>query len=365
MPTSSTNYYPALTGIRAIAAWMVFLHHFNFITPDIFGASLHAFFNEFHIGVTLFFVLSGLLITLRYIDTNLLIKQNLATYFLNRFARIYPAYFIILTINFIWLITVHVPLPNVAELTKAYVGSIFLIQGFFVHFSAELLPQSWSLTVEECFYASCPIIFMLIKKRNIIIISLPITLIAFGILITLLFANINFYGFMGNFRFLFNFTFFGRCIEFFVGIGLAILYKRYYDSIKKQAWFTIIGLVLIGLYTSILASLSTPTTLGDYHPFGIFVNNLLLPCTGIACLFWGLLTEYNWITQLLATPIMVRLGKASYIFYLIHLGFFMQVFVSEVSGHPLIVFLYLNMVALLFYSLVEYPLHKWLKSKIA
>jgi peptidoglycan/LPS O-acetylase OafA/YrhL len=56
---------PALTGIRAIAAYLVFFHHYP-IPQLVYGEM--DFFREFHIGVTLFYVLSGFLITYRYRD---------------------------------------------------------------------------------------------------------------------------------------------------------------------------------------------------------------------------------------------------------------------------------------------------------
>ena len=47
---------PALTGIRAIAAYMVFIHHYNPFCEARFGTTIHSFFSQFHIGVTIFFV---------------------------------------------------------------------------------------------------------------------------------------------------------------------------------------------------------------------------------------------------------------------------------------------------------------------
>ena len=61
--TKNLTYIPALTGIRAVAAYVVFLHHLSFFNN---GTLLWQFTNEGHIGVTIFFVLSGFLITLRY-----------------------------------------------------------------------------------------------------------------------------------------------------------------------------------------------------------------------------------------------------------------------------------------------------------
>ena len=54
----SNTYLPALTGVRAIAAFMVFFHHFN---QASFPYPIYRVLNEFHTGVTVFFVLSGFL----------------------------------------------------------------------------------------------------------------------------------------------------------------------------------------------------------------------------------------------------------------------------------------------------------------
>ncbi len=92
---SNKKFFSALTGIRAIAAFMVCLFHFNPFTEVRFGSIVHNFFNEFHVGVTMFFVLSGFLIAYRYSDME---KIKFKQYFLNRFARIYPVYFILTTL---------------------------------------------------------------------------------------------------------------------------------------------------------------------------------------------------------------------------------------------------------------------------
>ena len=59
----SKENFPALTGIRAVAAFMVYIHHRNPFDEVFFGKKIHDFFGEFHVGVTIFFVLSGFLIT--------------------------------------------------------------------------------------------------------------------------------------------------------------------------------------------------------------------------------------------------------------------------------------------------------------
>ncbi len=58
MKKTGLNYFNALTGLRAMAAYMVYAHHFNPIPKNY---AVHGLVNELHIGVTLFFVLSGFL----------------------------------------------------------------------------------------------------------------------------------------------------------------------------------------------------------------------------------------------------------------------------------------------------------------
>ena len=89
----SNSYFPGLTTLRAIAALMVYLHHVNPFPAKyhILGLPVWGIINEFHIGVTFFFVLSGFLIANRYFDTRVSFKK----YIWNRFTRIYPVYFLI------------------------------------------------------------------------------------------------------------------------------------------------------------------------------------------------------------------------------------------------------------------------------
>ncbi len=91
------RYIPALTGLRAVAAYLVFLHHYNPASP---GTLAHRVFEQGYIGVTVFFVLSGFLMYHRYADAYFR-QENWSwqRYLQNRFARIYPLYALLLLIT--------------------------------------------------------------------------------------------------------------------------------------------------------------------------------------------------------------------------------------------------------------------------
>lgn len=88
--TPAKPYFPALTGLRALAAWLIFFYHTNPLDQQGLPGRIIA---EFHVGVAVFFVLSGFLICLRYGSQLELSPQWLGNYVRHRFARIYPLYF--------------------------------------------------------------------------------------------------------------------------------------------------------------------------------------------------------------------------------------------------------------------------------
>jgi peptidoglycan/LPS O-acetylase OafA/YrhL len=61
--TAAKSYFPVLTGLRAVAAWLIFLYHTNSFARDSLPGRI---ISEFHMGVALFFVLSGFPICARY-----------------------------------------------------------------------------------------------------------------------------------------------------------------------------------------------------------------------------------------------------------------------------------------------------------
>ncbi|MEO6849551.1 MAG: acyltransferase, partial [Mucilaginibacter sp.] len=316
------NYIPALTGVRALAAYLVFISHFAYVFDGGFPHVIQRFLGEFHIGVSIFFVLSGFLITFRYYNNFHLTKYWFKQYLKNRVARIYPMYFLLTIAAFIYYF-----ISKDQSITKGsgnpvvlMILNITFLRGFFYQFWDTGIAQGWSLTVEECFYFSAPIIFLIAKRYSKFYVQ-PVVITLFAITMVFIFRHVNWHGFFGNFTFVMLFTFFGRCFEFFVGIQLArYVLKNGFTRINKIN-FTYGGfaLIFVCVFVMALQPITPPWIGGLESPIGIFTNNYLL-CVAVALFFYGILTENTLFKHFLATPFVELLGKSSYIFYLIHLG---------------------------------------------
>jgi peptidoglycan/LPS O-acetylase OafA/YrhL len=317
------SYIPALTGVRAMAAYLVFISHFAYVFNDSLPLSIQHFFREFHIGVTIFFVLSGFLIAFRYYDNFALTSAWFRQYLKNRVARIYPMYVLLTVCAFIYYLFTHDPgiVPANQNALIIFLTNITFVRGFFNDLKFTGIAQGWSLTVEECFYFSAPVMFYFAQKYMRFGLQ-PLVITATGFVLVLIFRNVNFYGFFGNFTFMMLFTFLGRCFEFFAGIMLALYLKKNGFERSNGIKFTYVGFAMIFICVYIMSVLPIlpGNGFGQQHPFGIITNNYLLAIS-ISLFFFGLLTETTVMKKVLSNKFVELLGKSSYIFYLIHLGF--------------------------------------------
>jgi peptidoglycan/LPS O-acetylase OafA/YrhL len=382
------NYIPALTGVRALAAYLVFISHYAYAFDEGFPQSVQRFFTEFHIGVTIFFVLSGFLIAFRYFDNFELTGDWFKQYLKNRVARIYPMYFLLTLAAFVSFYFTHDE-----KVTNGFASPIGLLlmhitflRGFFDQLKFTGIAQGWSLTVEECFYFTAPFAFYIAQKYRKFYIQ-PIIITGIGALLVLIFRNVNWYGFFGNFTFMMLYTFLGRCFEFFAGIQLALIVrKKTLDGTSKKK-FTYIGFAAIFVCVWIMSMLPIPKgeVAGLHSPFGIITNNYLLAAS-IALFFYGLLTETTVLKKILSNKFVELLGKSSYIFYLIHLGWMYDILHNSFNTwndqvfelydkwgkdwvspfqhdglNVLYAFIILNGVSILLFKLIEEPLNHYIR----
>ncbi len=161
------NYRDDIDGLRALSVLAVLFYHLQIFS--ISGGFL---------GVDIFFVISG------YIITRLIIKEynlktfNLSNFYWRRIRRIFPP--LIITLLVTNLISLFIFFPNEYDyLSRANLSAIFFISNFFfwknTDYFNELTSQSpllhtWSLSVEEQFYIIFPILFIFFykfKSKNI------------------------------------------------------------------------------------------------------------------------------------------------------------------------------------------------------
>ena len=130
------NYIPALTGVRALAAYLVFISHFSEVFDGGFPHIIQRFLGEFHIGVSIFFVLSGFLITYRYYNSFHLTKDWFKQYLKNRVARIYPMYFLLTIAAFVYYFITKDPAitNNSGNPIALLILNITFLRGFFYQF---------------------------------------------------------------------------------------------------------------------------------------------------------------------------------------------------------------------------------------
>ncbi|MBT1064840.1 acyltransferase [Bowmanella sp. Y26] len=293
-----TSYRREIDGLRAIA-----------VIPVLF---FHAGFDGFQggfIGVDIFFVLSGYLIS-SIIQADL--QQNkfsILTFYERRARRILPAlFFMLLVSGFLAYSLIDADaFANLAQSSLAVLGFVsnlyfYLESGYFAPSSEELLLlHTWSLAVEEQFYVVFPLLLALIWKysrtqRMGIIIALILLSLVYSIYLGIIGQkDANFY------------LPFGRSWELLAGalVALSGITAERFRRWQQELMSLLALLVLFGciiFYDSNLPWPSLPAVL----PVSATLI-LLLFCT--PCTFIG---------KLLCHPLMVGVGLISYSLYLWH-----------------------------------------------
>lgn len=345
--------------MRAIAAYLVFFFHFNPFPTTLLGR-LAA---QGHIGVTIFFVLSGFLIPFRYADQVTLSRHWLTNYFRNRVARIYPLYALLTVITFsmMWgnpLMSPSWQHQDAASPWAMLLLNLTFLRGFFEQLKYTGIAQGWTLTVEECFYAFAPLLLVLLAKRRT---KYPVLLAAAGGLPAVGYALVRLaphpLGFFESSHFMFTYTFFGRAFEFMAGAALAFFVQQH-PQVRRGAWATGIGAAWI---VGSMCALSYLPAQQEADALNLAISSLWLPL-GVALFFYGLITEKTWLRTLLATPVAQVLGKSSYAFYLVHLGVFELTIRQRIIDHTYVLFVIILGLALLLWKWVEEPLNQWLRA---
>jgi peptidoglycan/LPS O-acetylase OafA/YrhL len=347
---SSLSYRADIDGIRAVAVMLVVVFHFHLV-PGIKSG---------FIGVDLFFVISGFLITSivqRQLDSG---TFRLTTFWVHRVRRLAPALVAttVLTLCAGWLWLLPVEFTNLAQQTIAaqlYFANIFYwrnVNYFGLQAHDVYLLHTWSLAVEEQFYIFFPIALLLISKvafakRRLTTVLACMTLCSFAL-------NLYFVGTKPEATFYLMPT---RAWELLAGSLLALFVARRDRShpvIANATGFAAVALLAIALLTY-REDISFP---------GVFA--LLPVASGVLFILSGSLGE-SLTSQTLSRPWLTYFGKISYPLYLVHWP--VNVFATTRLGSTYtwqwrlgMLVLSIALAAAIFHG-VEGPIRRWLENK--
>jgi peptidoglycan/LPS O-acetylase OafA/YrhL len=351
---SSRKYRPDIDGLRAIAIISVIAYH----------AGFRGFSGGF-VGVDIFFVISGFLITsLLFNEAVATGHVNLGAFYARRVRRLMPAGLVVVAATLL-LGAVFLPPASNEQLSLArtaiafaYFGSNFFFfrttGGYFdaPSFSLPLL-HTWSLAVEEQYYLIWPLIMLLIFRfsgsRRTEGLMRTRSMWVLGIMLVASLALS-----IGTTRDHQNFAFFllpARIWEFAIGGMVGLAGTAFYTRLRPWAE----GLAVAGLALIVYSVV----TLDHATPFPGWVA--IFPVLGSALLIAGTTAdEDGFVRRMLALKPMVFIGLLSYSWYLWHwplLSLFRiyNLGDQDVAANALIIVLAL-VLAWLTYVLIENPI---------
>lgn len=296
-PFPKRNHYPGLDGLRGIAIILVLLaHHFgNYLIPS-WG----------WMGVDLFFVLSGFLIT-DIILQSYTKFSTLRNFYARRALRIIPLYYLSLILLFHALPSLGFPIQGFFY-NKEQEGLFWLyLQNFFFATTPPAgdevsMVHFWSLAVEEQFYLVWPFLLLILRKRAIIM---------SGLMLLVILLNLTRACLMIVYSDLINLLSFEYTRLDGILVGSIIAFRKCYpEQWKKMAalrWTTGIAVSLLALMAFFLFA---------DHPNKLFAAG---GYTLIAFLFGWLVTwNLHHKSGFIQSRIFRFFGKYSYGIYVFH-----------------------------------------------
>ena len=283
-----------IQGLRALAATLVLIFHAKFVSGGF-------------IGVDIFYVISGFLITgLLLKELNAKGKISLKAFYLRRSKRLLPASFLVLFVTalFAWLVLPPISRGSIGRdliATTFYISNYLFAwwQNDYQNLNATPSPfiHYWSLAVEEQFYVFWPLFIIGLAKlksaRKFLIGFSAVTIVTFalGVWLTIVAPIWAFYSLPT------------RAWELSIGALIALL-----PALRRQNSF----LAILGISALIGSALS----FNDSTPFpGVYA---LLPVLGTAALLSSIGAWPQPLKWLATNRVAVWLGKISYPLYLWH-----------------------------------------------
>ena len=309
-----SEYRADIDGLRAVAVLSVLLFHVGFST-----------FTGGFVGVDVFFVISGFLITRLIIVEKNQDKFSFSTFYVRRIRRLFPALCFTLIMSFVVAFFLLSP-QYMERFSLASIFTFFSLSNMFFwsetgYFDAESLFKpllhTWSLGIEEQFYLlwPVPLVFFLRKNNNWLIPGVLVCLFTISLLLNFAFLN-------GAPQFLSDrFPLFGdwfsdgratifyllpfRVFEFTIGAVMVWLtpYQQKYQWVKELFLLVGLSMILFSVF-SFTENLLYPS------------HYALLPCIGTALVIYA--GQAKFLGFLLRNKLTVGIGLISYSLYLVH-----------------------------------------------
>lgn len=334
------KYRPEIDGLRAVAVLSVLFFHLEFSK-----------FSGGFVGVDIFFVISG------YLITKILKKDfdrqsfSLFEFYDRRIRRIFPALYVVLLASSIFAYLFL--MPNVFQsFCKSLVSSVLFYSNFFFwretgyfDLASEFKPllHTWSLSIEEQFYLLYPTFLFLIhrnfkKIKNTLVVSCLILSLVACIYLTRKNPSLAFYFSPG------------RAWELLLGAVIAL---EVVPKIKSRVWSEIAAVIGVALILYSVFCFSSKTSFPGYAA--------ILPCLGTAVLIQvtGNGSFLTLMDRLLSNPLMVGIGKISYSLYLWHwpiIVFVKYVTLEKITWqHQMLIIVAVLSLSILSWKFVENP----------
>ncbi len=285
---------------RGIAIFAILLLHAYATLPGITGAEwYHPYFHNLGIGVQLFFVLSGYLISHSWDRCT-----DLWEFYVRRAAKIVPLYMIFLVLSVSTFLVVAQFADSAGFFRNGVtwenlnwwnvVIHLTFLQGWSPQYMHSLVDGSWSIVNEVYFYALYPLIRTLVRGIRQAVLFWVAALALQSWLADPVFAYASERGNPG-----FVVYYFFASLPAFA-LGMAIYWLRREGLSRIDGWSCVIA--LSGIY---------------YATYGV-ESGMLLPHNILLVMALPLIVMTNWRPGIV-TDVLSRLGRQSYALYFVHL----------------------------------------------
>lgn len=309
--TLNHRYIPGLDGIRALAVLAVIAYHFNFRWAS--GGFL---------GVDIFFVLSGYLITSTILPVQgEHVSINLRKFWIGRFRRLVPAAYVMIMTSVVWVMLFHKELLNTIRgdaLSSIFYSSnwwfIYHKLSYFDSFgSPSPLKNLWSLAIEEQFYLLWPIVLIvgltIFQKQSKFSNMIFIGAICSAILMAILYQP-------GSDPSRIYYGTDTRSFELLIGCWLAFVWPMKRLSTKKLSTKHVYELNSIGVIT-FLIFIASILFVDEYQAF-LYRGGMFLFCINAALFIACVCHPASFLGKVLSWKPLCWIGSRSYGIYLWH-----------------------------------------------